>query len=150
MGAERIERHIADVMLDAFGVCVGNRRVDTQHDQEIAHDPVALARHGRKLLALRGEKNRPVRLARYQAVALKPLDGVVHRGIGHAEPACEVHDARLSHLVDQVGDKLDIVLRDLGLVGFADPPEPVGLLPDIRFGVSHCVSLAISQARASA
>ena len=74
-----------------------------------------------KLAPARGQENGAVRETRDQPVALQPLNRPRHRHVRDPKPARQVDHARLAGRGDQLGDDLDIILRDLVRMLFPRP-----------------------------
>lgn len=63
---------VADVMLDSFRIDRGCIVTDSERDQELHDNVVAMARESRKFLSLFSELDRSVRLRLNESVALHP------------------------------------------------------------------------------
>jgi len=110
-------------MLDSFGISIGGLCIDPKCDQKLPNHAMALACRLGKFLALDSEKNRAIRFACHQAIALEPLDRIVDRGIGDPKAARQIHDSCVNEFCDQ----LDIIFGQLPLMRVANVPEPLGL-----------------------
>jgi hypothetical protein len=131
--AEGAQCRVADVMFDPLSVRVCRLCIDAKRDQKVTHHAMALSRRSRQLTSLVGKKDRAIRLARHQPVAPEPLDRIVDGGVGHSKATGQIDGTRLAPLLDEIGNKLDIVFRELSLMRVADVSEPLGLPDDPLF-----------------
>ena len=121
------------MVFDTFGIFVSGFRVDAERNEEIANGSVTLTRHFGKRLPLIGQKDRAIRLRGDKAIALQALDRVVDGRFGDTEPVREIHQPRFARFLDQLGDQLDVILGDLGLVRIAHALKALGVPPRLTF-----------------
>src|SRR4030095_1492558 len=72
-----------------------------------------VARFFRSLAPARGQENGAIGETRDQPVALQPLNRPRHGHVRDPKPPCQVDHARLASRGDQLGNDLDIILRNL-------------------------------------
>jgi len=104
------EGFLADVVLDAFGVGVGDRGGDAERFEERDDDLVAAARFFGEFAAGLGEKNGAIGQGANQSLSFQPLDGAADGHVGDAEASSQVDHARFAGGGDQLGDNLHVIL----------------------------------------
>ncbi len=75
-----------------------------------------------------GQKNRPVWPGVYVTGLLQPGEGSVDGYMGNPQSSRQVHHPRFTQGVRQIGNGLDVILRDLRGPIAARPAEVLGLL----------------------
>lgn len=113
------ERPIAEVVLEAFGVGLGDFGGDAEGLEEAEDDLVAAAGLGSEGAAAGREEDGAVGAGGDEALALEACDGADDGDVGDAQGAGDVGDAGLAAGVDEVGDGFGVVLGELGGVGAA-------------------------------
>ena len=73
----------------------------------------------RKISSVVGQEDRAVGPRDDEPLPLEARNRLDDRGLRDPEPAGDVDGSRLARLTDEVGNQLDIVLRNLGVASFA-------------------------------
>jgi len=134
VGDENSEGFLTDMVFEAFGVGLGRPGRHAERLEEGHDDFVPAPRFVGELAAGRREKNRPIRLRGDQPGPLEAADGPADSDVGHTQPPRQVDGARLAARGDEVGDGLDIVLRDFLRVRGPRPLEIVSERQRARVG----------------
>src|ERR1700677_2650522 len=111
---EGAERRSGDVMLDALGVRLRRFARGPNGDEQVDHQPMALARAFRHRCARLGQEDPPVGLSAGQPLALQASDGLAGGGVGDAHAPRNVGRARFTVGGDQVRDQFGVVLQQRG------------------------------------
>ena len=122
------ERFFADVVLDPFGVGLGDVRPKTERREKSHDDLMAAADLLGELTAPGRQEDRAIRLGGDHAEPPQPRDRLDDGHVRDAQSPCDVGGAGLAGRVDQIGDDLDIILGDLGEICAARAPVNFGLL----------------------
>ncbi len=126
------------MMLDPLGIGFRGLAADPQRDQEVTHDPVALAATLGKRPPGLGQENRPVGRAGHQPVARESLDGVVDRCRRDPEALRQIDRPCIPGRVLQIGDQFHVILGDLARMGVANPLEILRLVFDRPQPAARC------------
>ena len=112
------------MVLDALGIHGSDPGVDAESDQEAIDELVPFAALRGQSSSVAGQMDGAPRFGPHQTVALESLDRSHHRHVGDPESAGEIGHATASALDVDLGDRLAVVLRDLG--GMVGPRPAVG------------------------
>ncbi len=119
-------------MLDPLSIRICHVFLNPQRDKKIAHQFVALPGFVRQSPPVVSQKNGSIPFRGNQIVPLQSLDRIVDRRIGHTEPLGQINHPRLTGLVDQICNQLDIIFSNLRLMRLAHPSKVLRLSLDRR------------------
>ena len=103
----------ADVVLDAFGVHLGDAFGDAERAEKGDDGFVASFARGGEVAALIGEEDGAIGLGGDKAAFLQAGNGAIDGHVGHTEALGEVHDAGFAGFGNEIGDGFDIIFGDL-------------------------------------
>ena len=111
-----LQRLTTDVVFNAFTVHGSRFFTDTQLAQKLLNDFVTVLRTRCKSATSTGQLNRLVRFGRNISVPLQPHDVVVHRRVRDVEMPNQIGRFADTTFIDRLGNRLHIVLGNLGRV----------------------------------
>ena len=126
------------MMLDTFGIFLGNAGRHADGNQKITYNLMPRLTGLGKCLALVGQKDRPVRPRLDKVFTLQTLDDGIDRRAGHPEACGKINRSRLAGGGDQLGDHLNIIFGNFGLVRTANPIEFRGAVSNLFIGLFVC------------
>ena len=140
--AGNISKHpqcfLADMMLNALGIFLGNTGRHADGYQKITHDLMAgLAGLGKRL-AFVSQKDRPVGPRLDKVFTLQALDDGIDRRAGYPKARCKINRTRLAGGGDQLGDHLNIIFSNFRLVSTANSIEFRGAVSNLFIGLFVC------------
>ena len=124
---EGVQRLIADMVLESFGIAAGDLRGDAQREQELFDQPVTFAASQREIVASLGQERAAIRLLRDETVLGETFQHFRDGRLGDAETRRDVDLSRLPAVIDQIGDELDIILHQGGSSRRARLPETLDM-----------------------
>jgi len=100
------------VVLNSFSIhfCDAFRNAERAEKRDNSFMP-GLAGGGQVAASIRQE-NRAIGLRGYKAALLESRNGAIDGDVCDAETFCQVDDARFAGFGDQIGDGLNVILRD--------------------------------------
>ena len=119
-----VERLGAEVMLDPFGIDNGRLFAHAQFEQKLVDQLVPFLADLGQPPPLGGQLHRLVGLGLHQAFGLQPLDHPQRGNVADPESIGQLADPALPLLLDQFGDRFDVVLG--GFLGVILTRPPVG------------------------
>src|SRR5262245_29120218 len=125
-GCHAFERRRADVMLDALGIACGVGRGDANGAQERKNCFVPLASDGGQSFALSGQADRPMRRGLDKFLFLQARDDTNDRHVRNAEVLGQVLDAALTMPMQDVRNRLDVILCSFHRMVRTDLAEGAG------------------------
>lgn len=129
------------MVLDSLGVHSGNPLADPDRKQKPVDHIVPFTTMPGEAAAFRGERDRLAWLGDHQAIAAQATDDLRCGDVSDAELFGEWCDPALAVALDQVEDRLNVVLRGLGSMVAAGALEALAV---IRVWQSNVQSLIVS------
>ena len=122
----------ADVVLDALGIDPGGFGADAERTEEGLHRLMAGAALVCHLATGLGQEDAAIGFSGHEALAGQPSQHLGDGRLRDPQPRGDIDLARLVAVLDQVGDKLDLILDESAAAGLARVPEALGM--DFRIG----------------
>lgn len=115
-------------MLHAFRVHFSDITGNADGFQEVENDIVALLAPPGQSQSVFRQKKGTVFPVTDQPFPIQAENHFIDRGMGYPETGGQIDHPGLALRLDQISDQLDIILSGFGLMGFAHPGEPSGLM----------------------
>ena len=108
---EQSQCPFTDVMLDAFGVSFSRLGIKAEADQEAQDNLVPAAAFMSQGTPLLRQKDRAVSFAGDESLPGQPVQCLGHRWRAHTQARSDGNRPGLSVLVDELGNKFDVIFR---------------------------------------